>query len=357
MDAVEVLRLGDQQQLGVAARADEREALQQVPVGEVLAGGHELALVLRALLVLEPPPRGVELQERVLDEVARAHRRRLSQPGRARQIAAARGRPRRRIQWLPCGSRCSRRIRGRIRVASPATSRRSPRELAARGHEAAHPRAVRPRRRALAPPAPRRAPAARARPPEGFVSLGRTVGLPANGAVSNLALTPHAVLAMRRELRDGGYDVLHIHEPVVPLLGWDALARAGELPLVGTFHTYSENAAHQRHRRGPARRAPADEPPARAHRRLRGRRLDRAALLRRALPDHPQRRAPRGPTRRSARRARPRASRRAAAHPVHRPGRRTQGPAGAAARVRGAARADPGDAHARRRRARRRSRT
>jgi phosphatidylinositol alpha-mannosyltransferase len=78
--------------------------------------------------------------------------------------------------------------------------------------------------------------------PEGFVSLGRTFGIPANGAVSNMALTPHAVFALRDELREGGYDVLHIHGPVVPILGWDALCSAGELPLVGTFHTYSENA-------------------------------------------------------------------------------------------------------------------
>lgn len=77
--------------------------------------------------------------------------------------------------------------------------------------------------------------------PEGLVSLGRTVGVPANGAVSNTALTPHAVFTLRRELRDGGYDVAHIHEPVVPVVGWDALCCAGELPLVGTFHTYSEN--------------------------------------------------------------------------------------------------------------------
>ncbi|MCW3019927.1 MAG: Phosphatidylinositol alpha-mannosyltransferase, partial [Solirubrobacterales bacterium] len=78
--------------------------------------------------------------------------------------------------------------------------------------------------------------------PEDFVSLGRTVGLPANGAVSNMALTPDAVFALRRELRGGDYDVLHIHEPVVPFLSWDALTSAGSLPLVGTFHTYSENA-------------------------------------------------------------------------------------------------------------------
>ncbi len=77
--------------------------------------------------------------------------------------------------------------------------------------------------------------------PEQFVSLGRTVGIPANGAVSNMALTPHAVFTLRRELRDGGYDVVHIHEPVVPIVGWDSLCSAGNLPLVGTFHTYSEN--------------------------------------------------------------------------------------------------------------------
>ena len=77
--------------------------------------------------------------------------------------------------------------------------------------------------------------------PERFVSLGRTVGVPANGAVSNMALTPHAVFTLRRELRRGAYDVAHIHEPVVPVVGWDALCCADGLPLVGTFHTYSEN--------------------------------------------------------------------------------------------------------------------
>jgi phosphatidyl-myo-inositol alpha-mannosyltransferase len=80
-------------------------------------------------------------------------------------------------------------------------------------------------------------------PPEGFVALGRTAGFPANGAVSNLVALPAGMLALRRELRSGGYDVLHIHEPVVPLLGWDALcSTSADLPLVGTFHTYSENA-------------------------------------------------------------------------------------------------------------------
>ncbi|MDQ6811799.1 MAG: glycosyltransferase family 4 protein, partial [Actinomycetota bacterium] len=114
-------------------------------------------------------------------------------------------------------------------------------ELNSSGHEA----------RILAPSDPedalslrlhRGAPPQRRAVPEQFRCLGRTVGVPANGAVSNMALTPRCVFALRHELRHGRYDVAHIHEPVVPVLGWDALCCAGELPLVGTFHTYSENA-------------------------------------------------------------------------------------------------------------------
>jgi phosphatidylinositol alpha-mannosyltransferase len=81
----------------------------------------------------------------------------------------------------------------------------------------------------------------RREPPENFVALGRTIGIPANGAVSNLTGTPHSVFALRRELRTGGYDVAHIHEPIVPLIGWDALMSVEGLPLVGTFHSYSVN--------------------------------------------------------------------------------------------------------------------
>ena len=84
----------------------------------------------------------------------------------------------------------------------------------------------------------------RIEPPRRLVRLGRTMGFPANGAISNLAATPDAVLALWRELRDGGYDVVHVHEPVVPLVGWYGLSCAmhAGIPLVGTFHSFSENA-------------------------------------------------------------------------------------------------------------------
>ncbi len=77
--------------------------------------------------------------------------------------------------------------------------------------------------------------------PDYLVPLGRTIGLPANGAVSNLVAFPDSVLAARTALAAEPFDVVHLHEPVVPLIGWDAMASA-RLPLVGTFHTYSTNA-------------------------------------------------------------------------------------------------------------------
>src|SRR4051812_49447520 len=111
-------------------------------------------------------------------------------------------------------------------------------ELDREGHEV----------RVLAPyaPAPRRTRLGHrgARPqvrevPEWLVPLGGTMGWPSNGAVSNLAGTPTAVSKLRRELRAGQFDVVHIHEPVAPTIAWDALTSA-QAPVVGTFHAYSE---------------------------------------------------------------------------------------------------------------------
>src|SRR4051812_32403306 len=52
--------------------------------------------------------------------------------------------------------------------------------------------------------------------PERLVSLGPTMGLPFNGAVSNLANTPLAASTLRRALRAGRFDGVHPHQPVAP---------------------------------------------------------------------------------------------------------------------------------------------
>jgi phosphatidylinositol alpha-mannosyltransferase len=77
--------------------------------------------------------------------------------------------------------------------------------------------------------------------PDYLVPLGRTVGYGANGAVSNLSSFPAGPVALRRELRAGNYDVVHVHEPLAPLVGWDAMTFRGA-PVVGTFHAYSTKA-------------------------------------------------------------------------------------------------------------------
>jgi phosphatidylinositol alpha-mannosyltransferase len=83
------------------------------------------------------------------------------------------------------------------------------------------------------------APATRELPPaDEFVSLGRTLGMPANGAVSTLAYGPETAMTLGHELRSGWYDVLHVHEPNAGVAPWFALENA-PMPVVGTFHAYA----------------------------------------------------------------------------------------------------------------------
>jgi phosphatidylinositol alpha-mannosyltransferase len=77
--------------------------------------------------------------------------------------------------------------------------------------------------------------------PDYVVPLGRTVSLPMNGATSNLAITPESSLRLRQELRAGNYDVVHVHEPIAPVVGWDACTFDAGAPVVGTFHAYSKS--------------------------------------------------------------------------------------------------------------------
>jgi phosphatidyl-myo-inositol alpha-mannosyltransferase len=81
------------------------------------------------------------------------------------------------------------------------------------------------------------APAERPVPEPGFVGLGGSVAVPYNGSVARIAIGPRTLLAVRRALRRGGYDLLHVHEPLSPSVGLLAVAQAGRsLPVVGTFH-------------------------------------------------------------------------------------------------------------------------
>lgn len=67
----------------------------------------------------------------------------------------------------------------------------------------------------------------------GFVSMGPTTVIPANGAATPVALAPRVAAAVAESLRN--VDVAHIHEPLMPQVSLAAMRRA-EVPLVGTFH-------------------------------------------------------------------------------------------------------------------------
>jgi phosphatidylinositol alpha-mannosyltransferase len=77
-------------------------------------------------------------------------------------------------------------------------------------------------------------------PPDHLVALGRTVAWPINGSAANLTFSPSAYVLLSNELRTGGYDVVHVHEPHAPVVSWCAAERP-RAPLVATFHCYSSS--------------------------------------------------------------------------------------------------------------------
>jgi phosphatidylinositol alpha-mannosyltransferase len=77
-------------------------------------------------------------------------------------------------------------------------------------------------------------------PPPGVIPLGRSVIVPGNGALSNLVLSPSTVPRFRRALARERFDVLHVHEPLAPMLSPAALA-LWDGPTVGTFHAAGDS--------------------------------------------------------------------------------------------------------------------
>jgi phosphatidyl-myo-inositol alpha-mannosyltransferase len=83
-----------------------------------------------------------------------------------------------------------------------------------------------------------RSPAEPRRMPEYLVPVGRTFAFGANGSVSNIAVFPETIVRLRRELRAFAPDVVHVHEPLAGLAGWDPCTFR-DAPVVATFHAYS----------------------------------------------------------------------------------------------------------------------
>jgi phosphatidylinositol alpha-mannosyltransferase len=69
------------------------------------------------------------------------------------------------------------------------------------------------------------------------IRLGRSQPVYANGSQARITLGWHLRSDMRRALRRGRYDIVHVHSPLTPVLPLLAIEEA-ECPVVGTFHTY-----------------------------------------------------------------------------------------------------------------------
>ena len=76
-------------------------------------------------------------------------------------------------------------------------------------------------------------------PPEYVIAVGRSVIVPANASLPNIVLSPSALLRMKRVLEREQFDVVHVHEPLAPVLSVFTLLIA-ECATVSTSHAAGE---------------------------------------------------------------------------------------------------------------------
>ena len=72
--------------------------------------------------------------------------------------------------------------------------------------------------------------------PSYVVPAGRAVPVPYNGSVARVSFGPVTAARVRRWLREGKFDLIHLHEPAAPSLSLLTLW-AAECSVVATFHT------------------------------------------------------------------------------------------------------------------------
>src|SRR3954447_27015169 len=81
-------------------------------------------------------------------------------------------------------------------------------------------------------------------PPDAAVTpLGNSVPFATNGSVAPIAPDPCAAVHTIRTLRNEDFDVVHIHEPLVPGPSLTALLFS-DRPIVGTFHRAGASTAY-----------------------------------------------------------------------------------------------------------------
>jgi phosphatidyl-myo-inositol alpha-mannosyltransferase len=72
-----------------------------------------------------------------------------------------------------------------------------------------------------------------------FVSAGKSIQVRANGSVARLAVRPGTSRRVKKAVASGGFDVVHVHEPLVPSVSRAAVL-GSKCRVVATFHTAGE---------------------------------------------------------------------------------------------------------------------
>jgi phosphatidylinositol alpha-mannosyltransferase len=76
-------------------------------------------------------------------------------------------------------------------------------------------------------------------PQPGVIRIGRSQPVYMNQSQARITIGRGIRKQLRRVLRQGRYDIVHVHSPLTPMLPLLAIEEA-DCPVVGTFHTYFE---------------------------------------------------------------------------------------------------------------------
>jgi phosphatidylinositol alpha-mannosyltransferase len=82
-------------------------------------------------------------------------------------------------------------------------------------------------------------------PEPNVLRIGRSVPVYFNGSQARISVGRSLRREMRQTLRDGNYDIVHVHSPLSPVLPVLAIEES-EVPVVGTFHTYFDRSWNYR---------------------------------------------------------------------------------------------------------------